>query len=211
MRMYLGYQEHPSLDGFEPSFCYTAVMKSPRVVLLHGNGDGRGSDNWFPWLKKELEALGVPCEAPDLPDPVLAQAKYWFPYFSDVLKLGPDDLVIGHSSGALAIMKYAETHKIGASVLVGTYYTDLGYDDERTSGYFDTPWKWDKIKANQNWTMIFASKDDPYIPVNEPQFIRDKLGSIYFEFDDEGHFGGHTKPKLKFPELLEALKSKLEL
>jgi uncharacterized protein len=180
-----------------------------RVVLLHGNGDSRGTDNWFPYIKSELQKLGYACEAPDLPDPVLARSKFWLPYFKDVLKLGTEDIVVGHSSGALAILKYAEENKIGASVLVGTYYTDLGYEDEKTSGYFDTPWQWEKIKSNQNWTAIFASTDDPYIPINEPQFIRDKLGSVYFEFENEGHFGGHTSPKLEFTELLEFLKEKL--
>lgn len=180
-----------------------------RVVLLHGNGGGRGTDNWFPYIKSELEKLGYVCETPDLPDPVLARAKFWLPYFKDVLKLGPNDIIVGHSSGALSILKYAENNKIGASVLVGTYYTDLGYEDERTSGYFDTPWKWKKIKTNQKWTAIFASTDDPYIPISEPQFIRDKLGSEYFEFTDQGHFGGETNPKLEFPELLEYLKKKL--
>jgi len=180
-----------------------------RVVLLHGNGDAHGTDNWFPYIKTALEKLGVACEAPDLPDAQLARSKYWFPYFKDVLKLGVNDIVVGHSSGALAILKYAEEHKLGASILVGTYYTDLGYEDERTSGYFDIPWQWGKIKANQNWTAIFASTDDPYIPIQEPRFIRDKLGSTYFEFTDKGHFGLEDKPMREFPELLKFLKDKL--
>ncbi len=176
-----------------------------RVVLLHGNGNSHGTDNWFPYIKSALEDLGVECIAPDLPDNVLARKKYWFPFFTDTLKLNSNDIVIGHSSGALAILKYAEDHKIGASILVGVYYTDLGYEDERTSGYFDTAWAWEKIKADQEWTAIFASTDDPYIPITEPQFIRDKLGSEYFEFTDQGHFGGGTNPKLEFPELLTFL------
>jgi uncharacterized protein len=180
-----------------------------RVVLLHGNGGGTGQDQWFPYIKRELEKLGVACEAPDLPDPELARSKYWLPFFEDTLRLGPNDLVVGHSSGALATLKYAETHKLGASILVGAYYTDLGYEDEKTSGYFDTPWQWGNIKSNQQWTAIFASTDDPYIPISEPQFIRDRLNSEYFEFQDHGHFGQHSKPKLEFPELLDFLKKKL--
>jgi predicted alpha/beta hydrolase family esterase len=180
-----------------------------RVVLLHGNGGGTGKDQWFPYIKREIEKLGFVCEAPDLPDPVLARAEYWLPYFKDVLKLGPDDVIVGHSSGALSILKYAENNKIGASILVGTYYTDLGYEDEKTSGYFDTPWQWDKIKASQQWTAIFASTDDPYIPIEEPKYIRDKLGSEYFEFTDRGHFGQVSVPTLEFPELLDFLKRKL--
>jgi predicted alpha/beta hydrolase family esterase len=180
-----------------------------RIVLLHGNGGGTGKDQWFPYIKREIEKLGFVCAAPDLPDAVLARSKHWFPYFEDVLQLGPDDIVVGHSSGALAILKYAETHNIGASVLVGSYYTDLGYEDEKTSGYFDTPWQWDKIKANQQWTAIFASTDDPYIPISQPQYIRDKLGSEYFEFTDRAHFGQVSAPMLEFSELLDFLKQKL--
>lgn len=181
-----------------------------RVVILHGNGHSTGNDDCYPYIKSNLEAIGVECLTPDLPDNILARKKYWFPYFTDVLMLNSHDIVIGASSGALAILKYTEDHKIGASILVGTYYTDLGYEDERTSGYFDSPWNWDKIKANQEWTAIFASTDDPYIPISEPQFIRDQLGSEYFEFNDRGHFGSHKNPTLVFPELLEFLKKKLE-
>lgn len=180
-----------------------------RVVLLHGNGNSHGTDNWFPYIKSALEALGAEVVAPDLPDNILARKSYWFPYFKDVLKLGSNDIIVGHSSGALSILKYAEDNKLGASVLVGTYYTDLGYEDERTSGYFDTPWNWEAIKANQEWTAIFASTDDPYIPITEPQYVRDKLGSTYFEFNNRGHFGGETHPMLELPELLEFLKSKV--
>jgi predicted alpha/beta hydrolase family esterase len=65
------------------------------------------------------------------------------------------------------------------------------------------------IKAHQKWTAIFASTDDPYIPIKEPRYIRDKLGSFYFEFDNQGHFGGQSKPKLEFNELLTFLEKKL--
>lgn len=182
-----------------------------RVILLHGNGGGTGNDNWFPYIKRELKKLGVVCEAPDLPDSVAAHANIWLPYIKNVLKADENTILVGHSSGAIAAMKYAEDNKLAGSVLVGTYYTDLGYEDEKESGYFDTPWQWENIKQNQDWVAIFASEDDPYIDIVEPEFIRDKLGAEYFELENEGHFGGHTHPKLEFPELLEFLKGKLGL
>jgi predicted alpha/beta hydrolase family esterase len=179
-----------------------------RVVILHGNGGGTGRDAWYPWLKAELEKLGVMCGTPDLPDPVEAKASVWLPYIQDALQADENTILVGHSSGAVAAMRYAETHQIGGSVLVGTYYTDLGYEDEKASGYFDTPWDWSAIKANQPWIAIFASSDDPYIDIAEPRLIRDKLGAEYHEFTDKGHFGVPT-PMMEFPELLEALKPHL--
>lgn len=179
-----------------------------RVVILHGNGGGTGQDAWYPWLKAELEKLGIICDTPNLPDPIEAKASVWLPYIQDVIKADEDTILVGHSSGAIAAQRYAETHKLAGSALVGTYYTDLGYEDEKAAGYFDTPWNWEAIKANQPWTMVFASTDDPYIPIEEARFVRDQLDAEYHEFDDQGHFGVPT-PKLDFPELLEALKHRL--
>lgn len=109
-------------------------------------------------------------------------------------------------------MRYAETHKIGGSVLVGTYYTDLGYKDEKAAGYFDTPWDWQCIKNNQPWIIIFATPNDPYIDISEPQLIRDKLSAEYHELPGQGHFTGTLlRRKRTFPELLSALKKKIDL
>lgn len=180
-----------------------------RVVLLHGNGGGTGDDNWFPYIKKGLKEVGIVCETPNLPDPVAARSKFWLPYIKNELHVDENTIIVGHSSGAIAALKFAEDNKLAGSVLVGAYYTDLGYEDEKASGYFDTPWQWNKIKNNQEWVAIYASADDPYIDISEPQFIRDKLGAEYFELANEGHFGGSTRPKLEFPELLNFLKKKL--
>ncbi len=203
--MHFSSRKETRLASILLSYNYVMI----RVILLHGNGGSTGSDNWQPYIKRELEKLGVVCLSPDLPDNVLARKDHWFPYFEKELKLSENDIVVGHSSGALAILKYAETHKLGGSVLVGVYYTDLGYEDERTSGYFDTSWDWESIKANQPWNVIFASADDPYIPIEEPLYIRDRVGSEYHQLEGEGHFGGSTNPKLEFSELLTCLKEKL--
>jgi uncharacterized protein len=108
-------------------------------------------------------------------------------------------------------MRYAEDHKLKGSVLVGVCHTDLGDESEKQSGYYDSPWQWEKIRDNQEWTAIFASTDDPYIHVEEPRLVRDKLGSEYFEFTDKGHFSTHdedTDRHKEFPELLKFLRSR---
>jgi predicted alpha/beta hydrolase family esterase len=180
-----------------------------RVILLHGNGGGTGKDNWFPYIQKGLEEVGIICLAPDLPDPVGAHSNVWLPYIKNELKADENTVLVGHSSGAIAAMRFAEQHKLAGSVLIGTYYSDLGYEDEKESGYFDMPWEWEKIKNNQKWVAIFASDDDPYINISEPKFIRDQLDAVYFELKNEGHFGGSSHPKREFPELLDFLKKKL--
>ena len=186
------------------------LNRMQRVIFIHGNGSGNGNSEWFPYCKRELEKLGVEVLAPDFPDRPICHMNIWLPYLEKELKAAENTILVGHSTGTVAAMRYAETHKVGGSVLVSAYYTDLGYEDEKEAGYFDDPWLWETIKANQPWIVQFASDDDPYIPVEDARFVADKLSAEYHEMKGQGHFGEHDS-KLEFPELLAVLKQKLGL
>lgn len=108
-------------------------------------------------------------------------------------------------------MRYAEKNKIYGSVLVGACHTDLDDEDEKKSGYYNRPWQWDKIKANQKWIVQFHSTNDPYIPVEEARYVHKKLNTEYTESTTEGHYGGGAREKLEFPELISVIQQKLEL
>lgn len=179
-----------------------------KVIFIPGNGGGGPDDNWFPYLKKEIENLGVAVVASEFPDNILARESYWIPFLKNNLKADEQSILVGHSSGAIAAMRLAETNQLLGSVLVGAYYTDLGLSTEKESEYFNRPWDWKSITQNQQWIIQFASINDPWIPIEEARFVHDKLNTEYYEFLDQGHFGGDYK-KLVFPELLEVLKSKI--
>lgn len=165
-----------------------------KVVIIHGNGGCTHQMGWYPWLKSELEKLDIKVVSPTMPDNVEAKASVWLPYMHDVLRCDENTIIVGHSSGAVAAMRYAENYKLFGSVLVGACYTDLGYASEKLSGYYDAPWQWDKIKNNQRFISLFASSDDSFIPVKEARFIKDNLDCEYLEFQDQGHFIGKTIP-----------------
>ncbi len=181
-----------------------------RAILIHGNGGGKPTDNWLPYLKLELEKIGIKVEAPQFPDANLARASYWLPFLQDSLKADDQTIIIGHSSGAIAAMKFAEKNCLLGSMLVGAYHTDLGLENEKLSGYFDEPWDWEAIKKNQQWIIQFASLNDPWIPIKEAHYVRDKLHTIYHESTDQGHFGGDYY-KETFPEALAAIKAQLSV
>ena len=174
-----------------------------KAILIPGNGGSVPSDGWRPYLEAELPRLGIEVINKQFPDSVLARAEYWLPFIKE---LGADEstILIGHSSGGVAAMRYAETNKILGSVLVGACHTDLGDESEAVSRYYDHPWDWEAIKANQKWIIQFHSTDDPFIPVEEARFIHEKLGTEYHELTDKGHF-----QQTEFPELVEALKTKI--
>ena len=169
-----------------------------KAILIHGNGGSSAGDIWLPWLERELTALGLTVTNRTFPDNVKARARFWLPFIEE---LGADQhtILVGHSSGAVAAMRYAETHRILGSVLVGVCHTDLGDSGEAASGYYSAPWNWQRIRENQQWIGIFNSVDDPHIPIREARFVAAQLRCSYFERTDRGHF---TEMR-ELPEVLE--------
>jgi len=176
-----------------------------KAMIIPGNGNTDMSENWFPYVKGELERLGIEVIAENMPDPDLARKEYWLPFIK--AKIGNDNetILIGHSSGAVAILRFLEENKCKLAVLVGVYHTDLNYESEKKSGYFGEPWKWDNIKENADRIIIFASRNDPHIPISEPFFIKEKVNAEYHEYFDEGHFGVDAN-KTEFPEIITLVK-----
>ena len=179
-----------------------------KIVFIPGNGGSSVNDNWFPSLKKDLEKYGLAVVSSEFPDADLARESYWIPFLKDELKVDENTILVGHSSGAIAAARFAEQYPILGSVLIGTYHTDLNMESERLSGYFTRPWDWKKISGNQKWTIIYASQDDPWIPIDQPRHIYKNLQCEYHEYTDQGHFGGdYFKPT--FPELTTAILRKI--
>ena len=133
-----------------------------------------------------------------------ARAEVWLPYLESV-DADEDTILVGPSSGAVAAMRYAESHKLLASVLVSVRHTDLGDALEAASGYCREPWQGQRIRENQQWIAIFHSTDDPLIPIAEARHVAAQLKSSYFEFTDRGHFNQSHE----FPEALDFIRRKL--
>ena len=175
-----------------------------KAILIHGNGGCTAGDIWLPWVERELTALGLDVINQTFPDNIKARARYWLPHLES---LGADEktILIGHSSGAVAALRYAETHRLLGSILVGVNYTDLGDRFEAASGFYEAPWQWTEIRDHQEWIAIYNSTDDPHIPIAEPRFIAAELRCSYFEFTDRGHFVDERQ----FPEIVDFVRRRV--
>ena len=103
-------------------------------------------------------------------------------------------------------MRYAETHRLAGSILVGVCHTDLGDGGEAASGYYRDPGSGPHPR-NQPWIAIFNSTDDPHIPIAEARFVAAQLKCSYFEFTDRGHFVDSRE----FPEIVDVIRREKRL
>lgn len=180
------------------------TILTTKVIFIPGNGGCSLKENWFPHVKKDLEAAGLTVIAEEFPDKDLARASFWLPFLLNDLQADENTVLVGYSSGAIAAMRLAEEHVILGSVLIGAYYTDLNMEKEKLSGYFDTPWNWEKIRANQSWITLFASQNDPSIPIQEPRYLHQQLNCEYHEYKNAGHFDSDYV-KHTFPEVAQTI------
>jgi len=184
-----------------------SLEKPVKAVIIPGNGMGDVSrSNWYGWANRKLNELPeFKSTLRNMPDPMTARKSIWLPFMKDELEVDDKTIIIGHSSGACAAIRYAEENQVFGIVLVGAYISDLGDKNEADSGYFSEPWRWEKARANCQWIVQFGSRDDPFLPWDEQQAVADGLKADLREYTDRGHFMDSA-----FPELIQTIKDKLK-
>lgn len=69
------------------------------ILIIHGTY-GNPEENWFPWLKSELEDKGCGVYVPEFPTQEGQSLESWLKIFEDYEEnLNEDSIVVAHSSG----------------------------------------------------------------------------------------------------------------
>lgn len=180
------------------------------VLILHGTDDN-SHENWFPWLKAHLEENGYDVWVPDLPQADHPNIKRYnkFIFNNADWKLHEHSILIGHSSGAVAILGLLEALPEGVvvdrAILVGAFKDDLGW--EALTGLFEHPFDFEKIRKSCRKFIFIHSDNDPYCPLEHAKFLAQVLGGELHIMPGEKHFSIGTvgNKYLQFPALLKYL------
>lgn len=187
---------------------------SKRVFIVHG-WDGNPEEGWFPWLKKELEEKGFEVYVPQLPEAAKPRIHNWVPKLSDVVGTADKNTYfVGHSMGCQTIARYLESLpkrvKVGGAVFVAGFFKRLtGLEDdtdvqETEKHWLDTPINFEKIKSHLGKSVAIFSDNDPYVPLDNQDDFKDKLGSKIVIEQNMEHFSGSAEI-FELPIALEML------
>jgi len=179
------------------------------AFIFHGT-EGYPEENWFPWLKKELEKKGYKVIVPHFPSPPNVPAK--IVEWSRVLKkyvnyLTEETLLIGHSLGGIFTLRVLEEIKkpVKAAIFVGTpigVRPILNYDRDQAFSGFSFDWT-SIIKKAQHFS-VFHSDDDPYVALANGEELAHHLHVPLTFVPKAGHFNTKSGYK-KFERLLDKL------
>lgn len=169
-----------------------------RVFIVHGWG-GYPEKDWFPWLKQELENRDFEVYVPQLPDTESPRIHKWVPKLAEVVgTVDENTYFVGHSMGCQTIARYLETlpegAKIGGVVFVAGFFKQLtGLEDdpdvqETDKHWLGTPLDLAKVKSHLQKSVAIFSDNDPYVPSENQDDFRNKLGSEIIIEHKMGHF-----------------------
>lgn len=173
--------------------------------IIHGT-EGYPEENWFPWLKQELEELGHNVFVPQFPSPPVVPSKIseWFEVWKDYEKdIDENTVIIGHSLGGIFSLRVLEKLKdpIFAAYFVGTpvgVKPILNYD--RDSSFSGFNFNWPAIKNKAKHFSVYQSDDDPYVSLGNGEELAKQLGIKLSFVPNAGHFNKRAG-YLKFEKL----------
>lgn len=186
-----------------------------RAVILHGT-DGSPQGVWIPWLKARLEKHGYTVWAPELPANHTPNRKTYNNFLLSSDWDFTDNLVIGHSAGAVSVLNLLEDARcphIATAVMVSAWsdteaaglskkgFTSDQFDDLFPPDGFD----FDLIRSKVAHSLFFHGDDDHYCPLDQAKWLTDQTSSELIVIPNGGHLGSKFP---EFPQLLEALESR---
>lgn len=179
-----------------------------KVVILHGT-KGSPEGNWYSWLADQLQERGFENTAPKLPTPEHQSLSSWLAAFqAQCGPISPDTILIGHSCGAVLILRLLEKSRVAAActVLVAPPAGAIGIPeyDALNASFLQQPFDWTRIVSNAGRLAYFMGDDDPYVPQVQLRAIADELNVDPMVIEAGGHLNAESGYRT-FPQLLAQL------
>lgn len=186
-----------------------------KIYLIHG-WDGSPEEPLHKWIAKKSKEKGFEIIVPKMPNPEEPEITTWVNKIKEIVNnLNKETIFIGHSIGCQAILRYLETldnQQVGKVILIAPWMKldeqtikEEGEEvKEVAKPWMETPIDFEKIKNVCKNFICFYSDNDPYVPLSEKDFFREKLNARTILLSDKGHFDPSSGIK-ELPEILNFL------
>jgi len=173
-----------------------------RIILIHGF-NANPQMNFHPWLRDELHQAGFEVLAPELPFSGEPDLFEWLKAMEEqVGRIDADDIILGHSLGAVMALRYLESAEMSATpralILVAAPWT---HKRAEMKSFFMSEFDADVLMWKAQDFIIVHSKDDELVPFDHAKKYRDILKGKLLTREGEDHYMGE-----QYPILLELIK-----
>ncbi len=199
-----------------------------QCVILHG-AFGSKNGNWFPWLKKKLEAMNHEVFLEQYPvdnwDDIKKESvnttqnlTSWMSFFEKNIlpKLNKKGEIIfyGHSLSPVFVLHLVGKFnlQLKGAIFASPFLESLHQEktwqfDVVNNTFYKTDFDWIKLKTLIPRSYVLYGTNDPYVPNRFPIDFAKRLGSEIVPIENGLHLGDNFK---EFPILLDLTNKLLE-
>lgn len=177
-----------------------------RALIVHGSY-GSPDGNWFPWLEKKLEGIGILALTPRFPTPEGQNLENWREVLAhDIGTIGPGWLLFGHSLGVAFLLDTLEhcDAPVEAFFAVSgfTGLLDLEEFDSVNATFVEREFDWPTIVRATRRSFVYQGDDDPYVPQKWGECLSTRLHAERRVIPRGGHLNAEADYR-RFDELWE--------
>ncbi|MVU76388.1 alpha/beta fold hydrolase [Nocardia sp. ET3-3] len=185
------------------------------IVVSHGL-QAREDSVWFPAFRAELTRLGRDVVIPNLPGTDAPERDAWRKALSEAVAATPEDTVlVGHSIGAVNVLRLLESHDPEAGVFAGAVLVsasahEVGYD--LLASFFEGGFDWPRIRAAAKGFRVLQAIDDPVNapdPLEHVGILVRELGAVATVLPAGGHLGAYPEDHMELPEAVALVRELL--
>lgn len=187
-----------------------------RVFIVH-RWSGGPTEDWYPWLKSELEGRGIEVQVPEMPETDTPHIAAWVPALATAVGVADENTYfVAHSVGNSATLRYLESlsegTKVGGVVFVAPWPKSIAglEDDEEVrtiaKEWLDTPIDFAKVRAHIPKSVAIFSDNDKFVPLDNQDVFRNQLGSEIIIEHGLGHMSSEDGVD-QVPSILSSLRT----
>jgi predicted alpha/beta hydrolase family esterase len=175
-----------------------------QIYIVHRWG-GTVNDDWYPWLKGELDDRDFEVNLTQFPDTEAPAIESWVSKLQEIV-VDPtkEAYFIGHSIGCQTIFRYLEILtddvRVGGVISVAGWINLINIEDEESQEiakpWIETPIIWDKVRMHTDKFTMFFSDNDPWVPLSDAKIFAEYLNSKNITLKQRGHFNNPRLPEL---------------
>lgn len=167
-------------------------MKVPKVYIIHGY-TASSRDNWFPWLKNQLESEGIETYIPDMPFSDNPQLELWLQCMrknTDVID--ENTIFIGHSLGCITVLRFLleKNVKIKGAILVSGFIGEnpMSKKTDGLQSFVEGSLNLKKLKELIPNRIAITALDDDIVPCRATKEMAIQIGADLIELNTGKHF-----------------------
>lgn len=161
---------------------------SSSIFLIHGY-TAHPDDNWFPWLKKEIQKEGLDITLLDMPNSQSPNISEWDSYCDQTISKVDGITIIGHSLGCIEALRFVERHEIKeVNLILVSGFDEKTYTLPQLSEFTDKPINYLNVLPKLNQAVVISAFDDDIIPYTYSQALARHLNCKMILMPKGKHF-----------------------